>query len=264
MRIRSVGFHETRVAMPAHRDAAVELHYLLEGEGVFTIDRRRTRVGPGTFFFALPEESHLIEPANPSGWVRQYILQLELGARDGELEGLLRGPMKARRFFRVGARRRWFFEGLRRRLQSGNAHLIAAVPHELSAFLYQCMGENAWAGNEHQENLVESALAHFQRSLSDRVDLGELCGALGVNREHFIRLFKRRVGHPPLRYFTMLKVEAAADLLDTTRLSLEGIAERLAFTDASHLSRVFKEWKGSSPGAWRKRMTRGSTSLHGS
>ncbi|MBN8215783.1 MAG: helix-turn-helix domain-containing protein [Spirochaetes bacterium] len=235
MRLRGIGFHETRGPVPAHRDAGIEFHYLLEGEGFFAVEGRRTRVVPGDFFYALPEEAHQIVPIGDPGWVRQYVLQADFDGTEGEVEALLRGPMRAKRYFRVGARRRWFFEGLRRRHQSGNPHLVASVPHELAAFLFQCMGESAHPDHERQDGLVESALAHFQRSLGERVDLGALCRRLGVNREHFIRLFKRRVGHPPLRYFTMLKVGAAADLLASTKLPLDQIADRLAFTDASHL-----------------------------
>jgi len=84
------------------------------------------------------------------------------------------------------------------------------------------------------------------------VGLAELAGICGLSRSHFARAFKRSTGQPPHRWLLARQVEKAQDLLLTSALTLEQIAQRSGFADQSHLSRVFTALVGAPPGAWRR------------
>jgi AraC-like DNA-binding protein len=65
-------------------------------------------------------------------------------------------------------------------------------------------------------------------------------------------------------YALRLKVELAKRLLLSSHSTLEELAERCGFCDASHLSRVFRQYAGCGPGEFRQRrdMQEGRTSVH--
>jgi AraC-like DNA-binding protein len=89
--------------------------------------------------------------------------------------------------------------------------------------------------------------------IADPPTLQELADAVGANRFVLLRAFRRRFGVPPHAFLLRLRVERARMRLargaDISQTSLE-----LGFADQSHLSRVFKQVVGMSPGAYRREM----------
>ncbi len=69
---------------------------------------------------------------------------------------------------------------------------------------------------------------------------------------HFSRAFKQSFGMPPHRYHMMRRVEAAKELLNTTKTPMTEIALRLGFSEASSLSAGFRRMTGVSPSAYRR------------
>jgi AraC-like DNA-binding protein len=53
-------------------------------------------------------------------------------------------------------------------------------------------------------------------------------------------------------YVTRLRIEVAKQLLYDRAQTLERIAEKVGFSDASHLSRVFRRYVGYRPGTFRR------------
>ena len=107
------------------------------------------------------------------------------------------------------------------------------------------MGE---PGNVH----LEKALDLMQEKVYERLRLPEVAGELGITESYMIRLFRRKLNITPMKYFTRLKVEAAAALLSDTPLAVYEIADRLNFYSEYHFSRVFKHYTGSAPTVYRK------------
>jgi|GEM_PF-4953297 len=94
-------------------------------------------------------------------------------------------------------------------------------------------------------------------AMSERVARGEavvlatLAAAEGVCPGYANRLFHQRFGMAPREYLARCREERACALLTGTALSLEAIAERLGFGEASHFTRQFKRWTGVAPSAFR-------------
>ena len=88
--------------------------------------------------------------------------------------------------------------------------------------------------------------------LGEAYDLDDLASDLGLDKSYFIRLFKKSVGVPPMKYATSLKMSVAADLLRTTREPLAVVAAQVGFSDEYHFAKRFKQWSGVPPGAYRR------------
>jgi transcriptional regulator GlxA family with amidase domain len=80
----------------------------------------------------------------------------------------------------------------------------------------------------------------------------------GFSVPTFSRAFKRATGTSFARYVRSLRVARAGELLKTTNLSGERIAELCGFRNQHHLIRSFKQLTGQTPGAFREEAMRES------
>ena len=74
------------------------------------------------------------------------------------------------------------------------------------------------------------------------------------------RTLKRRLAEQGLDFRTLLEEARharALDLLRSTELSLDEIAERLGYSDVANFGRAFRRWAGTSPAARRKELGEG-------
>jgi len=89
--------------------------------------------------------------------------------------------------------------------------------------------------------------AHCDQNLS----LAELAQQAQMSLHYFARSFKQAIGLSPHQYLIRCRIERAKSLLLRNDLPIIEIAQRLGFTDQSHLSRHFKQQTGITPQQWR-------------
>jgi AraC-like DNA-binding protein len=73
-----------------------------------------------------------------------------------------------------------------------------------------------------------------------------------MSENSFITKFKRSFGATPRKMLNSLRAEKAASLLRETSLSLDEIAALTGFCDRFHLSKIFRQYKKTSPALFRK------------
>lgn len=103
---------------------------------------------------------------------------------------------------------------------------------------------------------VDHALEYLGRNFLGTVSVQETAEAIGVSVSHLAHLFGAAAGMTVKEYALGLKVELVKHLLIMSDAKLEDLAERCGFCDASHLSRVFRQYTGSWPGEFRQRSHR--------
>ena len=91
----------------------------------------------------------------------------------------------------------------------------------------------------------------MQGAIERNLDLGALCARIQLSREHFVRVFTERMGMPPMRYYTRLKIEAARAMLSSTNLHVQEIADKLGYGNQFGFARAFKRVCGMSPTEYR-------------
>ena len=80
--------------------------------------------------------------------------------------------------------------------------------------------------------------------------------ASGSSRSYLARLFPAEFGMSFWDYVTAVRLEVVKHLLFETDHKLVHIAELVGFSDAPHLSRVFRQRIGQSPGVYRQSIRR--------
>lgn len=99
---------------------------------------------------------------------------------------------------------------------------------------------------------VERLKRHIEKSYSDRIHIDDLAQMTRLSSSYFSAAFRVSFGTSPHDYISRRRVDQAAHLMVTTDTPLCEIALDCGFADQSHLSRVFRRLKGTTPAAWRR------------
>lgn len=230
---------------PRHRHPCWEIHLFTGGSGRLSQEGATWPLGDGVLTLTPPQTEHELEVDEA---LRFYYLQF--GA-DRTIEGILgrlaqrqaaEGPLKVDPSCLTEVSR------LKDRLDSTNPDRVASGVHGFRAWLFDLVAGRP----DLRPDEVDRALAWVRQHLDRRIGLDDLVAASGLDRYALSRRFKARTGLPPLAYVHRSKVEAASFLLAGTDLSLAEVASRFGFSDEFHFGKVFKKWRGQTPGRWRR------------
>ena len=103
---------------------------------------------------------------------------------------------------------------------------------------------------------IDCVTEYIRTHLHERISVKTLCAKTHLSAGVLYRKFHSRFGCTVNEYINTKRVEEAVGLLQNTDLSIEGISERVGFSDASYFSRVFKQKMGASPLKFRTSLTK--------
>ena len=97
------------------------------------------------------------------------------------------------------------------------------------------------------------ALSYVAAHYSEPITASCLAATIPMSRAYFSVAFKKRFGVSPYDYIKSYRLAAAECMLLTSDLSIDTIATKCGFSDASSFIRAFKKQNGISPAAYRKK-----------
>jgi AraC-like DNA-binding protein len=244
----------------AHGFDEYEIHYFIEGKGIFLSNEARITLHPGLLTLTRPCEFHSILPEEVSLPITYYAILFEAEDDDPEDRAALRLLDKAatgmvtRSCPNLEPRDRFLFDELHRLSRAERPSEKKAESFLLLSQLYRWYGDIAESGQVKppRNERIEKAVTLMARLLKDKVGMDRIASKLGLSEEHFIRVFKAEIGMTPFQFYTRLKIEAACGQLVSSTLSIGRIAEEFAFENQFHFARVFKKCTGLSPTDYRK------------
>lgn len=83
--------------------------------------------------------------------------------------------------------------------------------------------------------------------------LEDIARQIGMSRTSFATRFHDLIGMTPMRYITMWRLQKARELLETTDLTIDRIAERVGYQSEAAFTRAFQREFGKTPGRSRGR-----------
>lgn len=137
----------------------------------------------------------------------------------------------------------------------------------------ECLGQGAPDLVHHWIELIQAYVQRFTRpwQLDDRLGnlwetvasrlaeewtLDLLARTAHLSGEHLRRLCHRHLGRSPMHHVTFLRMKRAAELLSTTRLKVEIVAQEVGYPNPFAFSTAFKRWTGWPPSDYARRNRR--------
>jgi AraC-like DNA-binding protein len=155
------------------------------------------------------------------------------------------------------------FTGVARMLDEDlNAQRVQAATCQAKALVFMALGiafrslpeaeRERWLGFLMGQDMIAWTIQHIEENLSEPLYNGQLAARYGLNRDHFVRKFRARIGQTPAQYILERRVARAAEKLCFSADSIEDIASSCGFENRYYFSRIFTRRMGLGPAAYRR------------
>jgi len=102
-----------------------------------------------------------------------------------------------------------------------------------------------------RDPMVGRALAALHNGASEQWTVEGLARLAGLSRSVFAERFTAMVGHPPMQYLALWRMQLASRLLAEGG-GVAAVAEAVGYESEAAFSRAFKKLVGEAPGMWRR------------
>jgi YesN/AraC family two-component response regulator len=106
----------------------------------------------------------------------------------------------------------------------------------------------------HHDRNLRRAVKYIHEHYAETLSLPSVARVAGFAPTYFSLLFKQREHMTFADYVQRLRVERAHQLLATTDIGLQRVAQLAGFSNANYMARVFRKLIGTAPRAMRKRL----------
>lgn len=125
---------------------------------------------------------------------------------------------------------------------------VPSNEHMVGVHVGEILGRLAAPAKRASANrLLDPAIYYIREHYHEAITLEELANLCSMSKSHFIRSFGKYANRTPHEYLLAYRLRQAKQLLLTTDLSIEQIAEECGFNSASHFARAFRKSNGISP-----------------
>lgn len=110
--------------------------------------------------------------------------------------------------------------------------------------------------NKHSQKgyslLVQKIITRIDTDLTADLSLKESARLLNVNPSYLSNLFKKETGVTLTDYVNQKRVERAKQLLHTTNMQIQAVAQSCGILDVNYFTKMFKKYSGKTPNEYRK------------
>jgi AraC-like DNA-binding protein len=232
-----------------------QLLYIVKGSGKFSKSSGTYDISQGTVILLRPGVWHSYKPLKESGWGEFFI-----GFQGEFVDKFIKLSFPAEeQIFNIG-HNRTLIDLYQQAIdvaaydRPGAQQLLSGIVlHMLSIVNFTVRNETV--STDHLDQIVERAKAIMQEKVLQNIDLEALAAQLNISYSWFRKIFRDYTGHPPAKYFILLKLRHAQFLLANTQESIKEIAFSLGFKSIEHFFTTFKRVTGYTPNAYRKLST---------
>ncbi|WP_045479975.1 helix-turn-helix domain-containing protein [Vibrio owensii] len=132
-------------------------------------------------------------------------------------------------------------------------HILSLVAHDEAAKTLMTHSYLSISEHEQQEReRVASVNAYLEQHFANKVTLADLANYLSLSESAVTRLFQKHFKEPFSQRLMKLRINHAADLLQSTELPIGIVFERVGYRNQALFNRHFKTYKGLTPRDYRQ------------
>lgn len=134
-------------------------------------------------------------------------------------------------------------------IDKGELHRLAVLHEHYAALAALCAlaVDESNGAQKKDTRYVERAIERFGENIESPIRLPDLAWQLGITEEYLSKLFRSQIGISPMKYFRIMKIDAAERLLSEGNYSVKEVSWKLGFASQHHFSKAFKAIRGYSP-----------------
>ncbi|MBB5624250.1 AraC-like DNA-binding protein [Pedobacter cryoconitis] len=253
-----------------------QLIYIQQGKGSHIVNGNSYLYQSGKLFFLAPEDSHAFNVESPTRFVHIRFSEVsffKLQAEAGQLDYCDWMKKIGYIFHNYHAKAGCLFkneqdevfgltliEGIIREHEQKEIGSLAIIRQSVS-ILINLIARNIirTEPDERLERESESAvmkiIAYLQQHIyePESLKMQVIADEFHLSVNYLGEYFKKRTGESIQEYVINYKLKLVDTRLVYSNKRVKEIAQELNFTDESHLSRIFKKYRGITPGAYRRK-----------
>lgn len=249
-------------------DNTMEIVEVISGAVTVYIGTEEARAEAGDFLFVPPSMVFRVEtvdgPASVRGIVFDAVI-LEANMQSYETEILYMFDIQSKNKLTVFKEGHPVYETLAIYMQESydeyvlkdvcyNLPIRANVYLMMTALLRYYCGAKSESDKLVYHNVVRlrPVIEFIGRNFSEKIYIEMLAEMTGVSADYFTKMFKDSIGKTPIDYINSLRINRAMRLLADTESSMAEISDGVGFCNANYFHKIFKQYRGISPLAYRK------------
>lgn len=258
--------------LPAHWHGEFEIIYISRGFGTFKIDNVTYNVGQGEVLIINSQELHSAFCNHEDGCdYYAFVFNMKYLSGDKEdicqkkyIDPLLAGERKIVNY--ISGNKKWEIECIEivNKIIEASSKKAAYYELYIKGCLFQMMNIiyiNNWI-KEVQKNFVKGSeniestkkvIEYISKNYSNEISIDDLAQIANLSKYHFIRTFSSIIGVSPIKYINMVRINEAADLLQSGYSNIMEVANKCGFDNESYFIKTFKTYKRETPNQYRKR-----------
>lgn len=230
------------------------IHVIISGKGTYTVDKKTYNLSAGSLFLICPDVSTTYCADEDEPW--SYVWFAFNGAKAKSLlhyAGLSReNPVKS-----VPDTQPYLLNvtGILNacQLTFSNEFKREAYLYTLAAQLVDDLHDTGCT-NDYEysyKTYVNHALDYIENNYYKNIRISAIADYIGINRSYLTTCFKKVLDMSPHEYLIEYRISQAKNLLLSTNLAVNDIAEKVGYTDSLAFSKIFKNHTGMSPRTYR-------------
>ena len=101
-------------------------------------------------------------------------------------------------------------------------------------------------------HVLKRVRERIEHNLESQISLASLATEAGYSRGHFLKMFRASMGITPHQYVLQRRVDHAQSLLKRGDMSIIDVAAHCGFSSQAHLTQIFRQQLGVTPGDYRR------------
>jgi AraC-like DNA-binding protein len=252
-----------------HFHETYEIYYLVSGERLYFIKNRTYLIRPGELVLIPKYEVHKTLDATTKGHERILIdfhekMLDSISPVDKEL--LLVPFRRKSNILKPGEQQRQEMMHLFRSMMAeyqqpkmGQKLVLNSLLVQLLILMGRLQGEENELKQEIEEETttqrkIREVVEYINISYAQPVMLSEVAERFEMSPYHLSRTFKQMTGFSFVHYIQMIRLREAQRLLRETPMKVIEVAILSGYDNVTHFNRVFKNFTGTTPTDYRKRM----------
>lgn len=250
-----------------HWHPEMELIFMISGEVAATVAEENHVLYPGDILFVNPDELHSFTSCSATTEYHAAVFKAELFQfkekhffQEAFTNRITNGEIRFPRIFRSEEQEYRLVYPIVDALFNKHIDSRAMIYSDLVQLFCTFIDQKLFLQTANQSihkssEEIKRCILYMEEHYSRRITLAELAELVHMTPNYFCGYFKRKTGVSPFTQLNEIRIRNAAELLEKSECSVSAAAEACGFESVNYFIKKFKEIRGCTPAAYRKKMS---------